>query len=228
MSPARRARLEHPAIVPIYQAGEDAGRLFLAMRYIAGGTLADRLTGEPLAADATARIIGDVASALDAAHVAGLIHRDVKPGDVLLDGDRALLADFGLAGAAMSPDSLGLGEAFSGTVGYAAPEQIEGDLLTGRTDQYGLACVAFERLAGDVPFRRESELAAIYAHLSDAPPRASCTRRIAALGRRCQCCSADSRRSRRSGSRRVAPSRRRCPPRSRSRWPYRPGGGDVC
>ncbi len=166
------ARLEHPSIVPVYQAGDDAGQLFLAMRYIAGGTLAARLASGPLEPSVALGYLGDVAAALDAAHGAGLVHRDVKPGNILLDGDRALLADFGLAQAAMSPESLSR-EGFTGTVGYVAPEQIEGDAVTGAADQYALACVAFECLTGSTPFVRDTDLAAIYAHLSEPPPKAS-------------------------------------------------------
>jgi YVTN family beta-propeller protein len=166
------ARLEHPAIVPVYQAGEDGGRLFLAMRYLPDGTLAARLAGGRLEPMDALRYLTDVATALDAAHEAGLVHRDVKPGNILLDHQRALLADFGLAQTQMSPDSL-TRDGFTGTVGYVAPEQIEGEGVTGAADQYALACVAFECLTGKVPFVRDSDLAAVYAHLSEQPPKAS-------------------------------------------------------
>jgi ABC-type transport system substrate-binding protein len=167
------ARLEHPSIVPVYYTGEDGGRLYLAMRYVPGGTLADRLAAGPVEPAAAVAMLQDVAGALDAAHAAGLVHRDVKPGNVLLDGGRALLADFGLARGAASVESLSREEGFSGTVGYIAPEQIEGDAVTGQADQYALGCIAFECLTGQAPFVRDSEVAAIYAHLSDPPPRVS-------------------------------------------------------
>ncbi len=167
------ARLEHPSIVPVYHTGEEGGRLYLAMRYVPGGTLAERLAAGPLEPSAAVATLQDLAGALDAAHAAGLVHRDVKPANVLLDGSRALLADFGLARGAASVESLSRDDGFSGTVGYIAPEQIEGDAVTGQADQYALGCIAFECLTGQAPFVRDSEIAAIYAHLSDPPPRVS-------------------------------------------------------
>jgi YVTN family beta-propeller protein len=170
------ARLEHPGIVPVYAAGEDDGRLYLAMRYVPGGTLGDRLVAGPLAVAEAAALLTPVADALDAAHAAGLVHRDVKPGNVLLDGSRGLLADFGLARRAASPDSLTRGEGFSGTTSYVAPEQIEGDAVDGRADQYALACVLFEAICGRPPFVRDAELALVHAHLADTPPSPSAVR----------------------------------------------------
>ena len=113
-----------------------------------------------------------IAAALDAAHEAGLVHRDVKPGNILLEGDRAFLADFGLARHAASADSLtsGVGAQLSGTLGYLAPEQIEGDPITARPDQYAFACVLYECLTGRRPFERADGLAVVYAHLSEPPP----------------------------------------------------------
>jgi class 3 adenylate cyclase/tetratricopeptide (TPR) repeat protein len=167
------ASLEHPAIVPVYAAGEDGGRLYLAMRYVPDGTLAQRLAVARLDPPPVMRLLAAIADALDVAHGAGLVHRDVKPANILLDGDRAQLADFGLARHSGSlADSLRAGS-LMGTIGYVAPEQIEGDRVDGRADQYGLACVAFECLTGRAPFVRDSDLATIYAHLSDPVPRAS-------------------------------------------------------
>ncbi len=170
------ARLDHPAIVPVYAAGEDDGRLYLAMRYVPDGTLADRIAAGPLEPAAAVALLAPVADGLDAAHAAGLIHRDVKPANILLDGDRALLADFGLARRAASVASASREQGLSGTLGYVAPEQIEGDHVDGRADQYALACVAYECLTGAAPFARDEDVATIYAHLSEDAPKASAAR----------------------------------------------------
>jgi ABC-type branched-subunit amino acid transport system substrate-binding protein len=172
------ASLEHPAIVPVYAAGESDGELFLAMRFVEGGTLADRLAARgPLPPAEAVRLLAPVADALDAAHAAGLVHRDVKPGNVLLQGDMGLLADFGLARSMSGADDLSRPEgSVTGTVGYVAPEQIEGDTVAGPADQYALACVLFECLTGQAPFDRPTDLAVVYAHLSDPPPSAAALR----------------------------------------------------
>jgi YVTN family beta-propeller protein len=170
------ASLEHPAIVPVYTAGESDGELYLAMRFVDGGTLGDRIATEGALTPAMAvRLLMPVADALDTAHGAGLVHRDVKPGNVLLQGDAAFLADFGLARSATSGDDLSQLEAagVTGTVGYVAPEQLEGDAVAGPADQYALACVLFECLTGQAPFRRPTDLATVYAHLADPPPSAA-------------------------------------------------------
>jgi YVTN family beta-propeller protein len=167
------ASLDHPNVVPIYDAGEADGRLFIAMRYVSGLDLRALLRAEgPLEPARAVAIAGQVAGALDAAHRRGLVHRDVKPSNVLLDRqdgpEHAYLADFGLVQS-------GGGEAdgqFMGTVDYVAPEQIRGDALDGRADQYALGCLLFECLTGTLPFPRGSDVAAIYAHLEEPPPRA--------------------------------------------------------
>ncbi len=170
------ASLEHPAIVPIYSAGESDGQLYLAMRYLDGGSLADRIADRGRMAPSEAfRLLAPVASALDVAHAAGLIHRDVKPGNVLLQGDSAFLADFGLARSRTGAADLTRedGVVVSGTVGYIAPEQLEGDATSAATDQYALACVLFECLTARKPYERESDLAVVYAHLSEPAPVAT-------------------------------------------------------
>ena len=166
------AGLEHPAIVPIYAAGEADGLLFLAMRFVAGGDLRSVLKREGrLEPGRALAILRPVADALDAAHTAGLIHRDVKPGNILVGSDdRAYLADFGLAKHTATVQSLSREGIFSGTVDYVAPEQIQGEEVDGRADVYALACVLFEVLAGRPPFARDSDLAVVFAHLKQPPP----------------------------------------------------------
>src|SRR6266498_2546607 len=172
------ASLEHPNIVPIYDAGEADGLLYIAMRLIEGRDLKTLIEREgSLDPDRTVSLISQVASALDAAHAKGLIHRDVKPANVLIGGtDHAYLTDFGLTKRPDQTTGLTKTGQFLGSVDYAAPEQFEGKPLDARTDVYSLACVAYECLTGEVPFRRDQEAAVMYAHLRDAPPRASASR----------------------------------------------------
>ena len=171
------AGLDHPNIVPVFDAGEADGELYIAMRCVDGNDLRTVLAEEgPLGLARTLRIVRQVASALDAAHARGLVHRDVKPANVLVsEDDHAYLSDFGVAKDATR---LGLTRTggFLGTVEYAAPEQIEGRALDGRADVYALACVAYECLAGRPPFHRESEVAVLHAHLHDARPDACAVR----------------------------------------------------
>ena len=170
------ASLDHPNVVPVYDAGEADGRLFIAMRYVDGIDLKVLLRdAAPLAPERVMVIAGQLAEALDAAHQRGLVHRDVKPGNVLLDqqGDRdhAYLADFGLT---QTPAAAGPADGqLMGTVDYVAPEQIRGDVVDGRADQYALGCLLFECLTGSLPFRDRSEVAAIFAHLEEPAPVAS-------------------------------------------------------
>ena len=172
------AALEHPHIVPIHAVGESDGVLFLAMRYVGGRDLAALLdrVGR-LEPERALRICAHVAAALDAAHAHDLVHRDVKPGNVLLaredDEDFAYLCDFGLAKHGASVTSLTGARDIVGTVGYLSPEQIDGLPVDGRTDVYALGCLLFECLVGEPPFVRENELATILAHRSEPPPLVS-------------------------------------------------------
>jgi class 3 adenylate cyclase/ABC-type branched-subunit amino acid transport system substrate-binding protein/tRNA A-37 threonylcarbamoyl transferase component Bud32 len=169
------AALDHPHIVPIYAAGEMDGLLYLAMRYVEGRDLRALLDALGRLAPARAvAIVSQVASALDVAHEKGLVHRDVKPGNVLVGSvagaDHAYLCDFGLAKHASGAASLTRERAFAGTIDYIAPEQIEGANVDLRTDVYALGCVLFECLAGAPPFRRENDVATLHAHLAMPPP----------------------------------------------------------
>jgi hypothetical protein len=164
------ASLDHPNVIPVYEAGEDAERMFIAMRYVAGADLGELIEREaPLPLGRVVRIVAQTASALDAAHAKGLVHRDVKPANILLEDDHVYLSDFGVA-----KDSAGAGltrtGAFLGSVEYCAPEQIEGRALDGRADVYSLACVAYECLTATPPFHRPTEVGTLHAHLNDLTP----------------------------------------------------------
>src|SRR5437588_9060750 len=145
------------------------------MAYVAGGDLRRLLRAEGrLEPRRALHLIEEVAGALDAAHAAGLIHRDVKPGNILIaqgpDGD-AYVCDFGLARHVSSVSSLTSDRGFVGTIDYVPPEQVEGGTIDGRADVYSLGCVLYECLAGVRPFERDSELSVVFAHLNEPPPR---------------------------------------------------------
>jgi serine/threonine-protein kinase len=175
------AAADHPNIIPVFSAGEADGVLYIAMRYVPDGdvrSLIDRVG--PLPAVRACALIAQAASALDAAHARGLVHRDVKPTNMLLEisprtsrPDHLYLSDFGLAKPSAAATGLTATGQFFGTVDYVAPEQIQGDPLDGRTDQYALACAAFEMLSGSPPFQRENGMAVISAQLSEPPPSLS-------------------------------------------------------
>lgn len=164
------AALDHPNIVPIHDSGEADGRLFLAMRLVRGNTLADHMRGAGLTAEAALAILGPIADALDVAHAAGLVHRDVKPQNILIDRDgRPYLADFGVA-KSVTTDALSSSGGFVGTYNYAAPEQILGRAITPAADVYALAAVLFHAMTGRLPYPRETDGAVLHAHVYGAVP----------------------------------------------------------
>ena len=169
------ASTEHPNIVPIYAAGEADGILYIAMRYVEGTDLRDLLdTGGALPARRAAEVISQIGAALDAAHARGLVHRDVKPGNILIDTHgNAYLTDFGLIKRNEVSTGITQTGQFMGSVDYCAPEQIRGDAVDGRADVYSLGCVLFECLAGRPPFERDTPVATLYAHLEESPPSLS-------------------------------------------------------
>ncbi|HEX2322362.1 MAG TPA: serine/threonine-protein kinase [Streptosporangiaceae bacterium] len=172
------AAVDHPNVIPVFEAGESEGVLFIAMRYVAGRDVRGLIEREgSLKPSRVVSIVTQIASALDTAHVHGLVHRDVKPANMLLGAvasgsapDHVYLSDFGLSKMSVAAVSLtGTGQ-FLGTLDYMAPEQVEGRPIDGRTDLYALACAAFEMLTGKPPFQREQDLAVMWAQVSAPPP----------------------------------------------------------
>jgi WD40 repeat protein/tRNA A-37 threonylcarbamoyl transferase component Bud32 len=177
------ASLDHPNIVPIYEAGTTEDLLFIAMRFVEGRDLKERLRRARMDPADAIGIVAQVASALDAAHARGLVHRDVKPSNVLLDtgarpdgSDHVYLADFGLTKRVSEETGIGEDGHLMGTIDYVAPEQIAGEEIDGRADLYSLGCVLYECLVGRAPFRGDSDIAVVFAHLEAEPPAPSAQR----------------------------------------------------
>jgi hypothetical protein len=174
------ASLEHPNIVPIHRGGEFEGVLYLAMRFVPGTNLREVIDRAPMALPRIARIITDVARALDVAHARGLVHRDVKPANILLSGDpeneQVYLTDFGLTKRLGSHGDLTRPGGWVGTPDYVAPEQIQARDVDGRADIYSLGCVLYEMLTGHVAYAKGSDVAKLWAHVTDPPPLPSTER----------------------------------------------------
>jgi serine/threonine protein kinase len=163
------ASLDHANVLPIYEAGDSGGVLFVAMPYVAGSDLAAMLREGALAPERAIDLLAQVAAALDAAHEHGLVHGDVKPSDVLVDpSGHAYLADFGLTRG--RNETAVSREGVQGSIDYVAPERIEGADADGRTDAYSLGCVLYECLVGEPPFARSSDVTTVFAHLALEPP----------------------------------------------------------
>ncbi len=191
------ASIDHPSIVPIYGAGEERGQLWISMRFIDGLDLRSLiLLRGSLEAGYAVGLLSQVADALDTAHARGLVHRDVKPSNILVEparsaevvipspdhdvvdligkaGDHAFLTDFGLTRRASEASTSTSADRFLGTVDYVAPEQIEGGAIDGLVDQYGLAATLYACLTGKPPFERDLELATLHAHVRQPPPKAT-------------------------------------------------------
>ncbi|MFF4987443.1 serine/threonine-protein kinase [Streptosporangium saharense] len=169
------ASIDHPNIIPVYEAdAADDGTLYIAMRYVAGPDLRRLFYDRgPMPVSQVNRIFAQVAAALDTAHAHDLIHRDVKPANILVaghtEGDHAYLTDFGITKHRTSISGLTHTDQFIGTPRYMSPEQINKERIDGRCDQYGLACVVYEALSGRLPFQRDNEIALLWAHLAEAP-----------------------------------------------------------
>src|SRR5215472_13957381 len=171
------ASLNHPNVIPIYDVGSHGDLLYIAMRYVAGSDLRAVLKRQQvLAPDQAVVLIGQAARALDAAHRHDLVHRDVKPGNILIehgsdddDPDHIYLTDFGISKHASSHSGLTATGEFIGTIDYIAPEQIKGQPVDGRADIYSLGCVLYECLTGRVPFAKDVDAAVIWAHVEEKP-----------------------------------------------------------
>ena len=171
------ASLNHPNVIPIYDMGSHDELLYIAMRYVSGTDMRQMIKKRGRILPATALfLVGQAARALDAAHRKGLVHRDVKPGNLLIergsddaDPDHVYLADFGITKHAMSRSGLTSTGQFLGTIDYVAPEQIRGTSVLGLADQYSLGCVLYECLTGRVPFEKDLDAAIIWAHVEETP-----------------------------------------------------------
>jgi len=163
------ASIDHPGILPVYAAGEADGELFLATRFVTGTDLRSLIDEGPLTGERAIALLGQVADALDAAHGRGLVHRDVKPGNVLVDtADHCYLCDFGLTTQLVDGATTGTSR-LAGSLDYLAPEQIRTGDVDRRADQYALACLLYELLSGRPPFRRDTEAQTLWAHMQEEP-----------------------------------------------------------
>jgi streptogramin lyase len=177
------ASIEHPHVIPVYYAGEREGVLFIVMRYVDGPDLRALVRAEGrLEPERAAHVVAQVGGALDAAHAHGLVHRDVKPANVLLGAeDHAYLTDFGLTKRSASTGGVSRPGGWVGTLGFVAPEQIRGERVDARTDVYALGCVLVHALTGTAPYLRDSDEATLWAHLNAAPPTDEVPREFAGV-----------------------------------------------
>jgi serine/threonine protein kinase len=167
--------IRHPNVVRVYGAGAKDGRLYVTMQYIEGTDLGALLRGGKLAPSLAARVISQVADALDAAHARGIVHRDVKPANVLIEGEgddlHCILTDFGLMkNVSAATEPLTKAGSFLGSCDYAAPEQLLGERIDARVDVYALGCMLYQAVTGQVPFPRPVSAATMLAHMDEPPP----------------------------------------------------------
>jgi serine/threonine-protein kinase len=164
------AMLEHPAIVPVYDFGEEDGQPYFVMRYMTGGSLTDRIKKGPMTTQEVAQLFERLAPALDEAHAKGIIHRDLKPGNILFDQNgEPYISDFGIAKIAASPSNV-TGSAIVGTPAYMSPEQAQGEGIDGRSDIYGLGVIIFELLTGTQPYHGDTPMSVVVKHITDPVP----------------------------------------------------------
>ncbi len=165
------ATLEHSCIVPIYDFGRHGDRSFIVMQYMSGGALETRMESGAMKLQEIAPVIERVASALDAAHGKNIIHRDIKPANIMFNGQQeAMLSDFGIAKMMGGPSGLTADDTFIGTVEYMSPEQIQGKNLSARTDIYALGIVLYRMITGKLPFKKDTIISTVMAHLIDPVP----------------------------------------------------------
>ncbi|MGA2504557.1 MAG: protein kinase [Anaerolineales bacterium] len=165
------AMLEHPAIVPVYDFGEEDGQPYFVMRYMTGGSLSDRIKKGPMTVPEVAQLFGRLAPPLDEAHAKGIIHRDLKPGNILFDQyGEPYISDFGIAKIAATPSNV-TGSAIVGTPAYMSPEQAQGEGIDGRSDIYGLGVILFELLTGRQPYQGDTPMSVVVKHITDPVPR---------------------------------------------------------
>ncbi len=164
------AMLEHPAIVPVYDFGEEDGQPYFVMRYMTGGSLSDRMKNGPMTIQEAAHLMAHIAPALDDAHAKGIIHRDLKPGNILFDQfNEPYISDFGIAKLSESQTNV-TGSAIVGTPAYMSPEQAQGEGIDGRSDIYGLGVILFELLTGQQPYHGDTPMSVVVKHITDPVP----------------------------------------------------------
>ncbi|MCX6034063.1 MAG: serine/threonine-protein kinase [Chloroflexi bacterium] len=164
------AMLEHPAIVPVYDFGEEDGQPYFVMRYMTGGSLTDRMKHGPMPIQEVAHLFGRLAPALDEAHAKGIIHRDLKPGNILFDQyGEPYISDFGIAKIAATQTNV-TGSSILGTPAYMSPEQAQGESIDGRSDIYGLGVIMFELLTGKQPYQGNTPMSVVVKHITDPVP----------------------------------------------------------
>lgn len=164
------AMLEHPAIVPVYDFGEEDGQPYFVMRFMTGGSLTDRMKHGPMTIQEATHLFGRLAPALDEAHAKGIVHRDLKPGNILFDQyGEPYISDFGIAKIAATQSNV-TGSAIVGTPAYMSPEQAQGEGIDGRSDIYGLGVILFELLTGQQPYHGDTPMSVVVKHITDPVP----------------------------------------------------------